>query len=267
MNPTYSTQPTQLLSRAREDCVPALVRIPAGWFLMGCATGQDNEKPVHRVWVDEFLLASRQVTNADYGRFLRDNASFLPPPFWSDPAFNNPEQPVVGVTWYEAVRYCEWLSVSTGRTFRLPTEAESERAARGDNDDAGALFPWGDAPPQSLPSYADRCAGYWKAGPEPVARAESNAYGLYNMCDNVHEWCSDWYAPDYYAVSPERNPRGPETGERRASRGGSWRHHIKMSRCAARSSILPEFKYADYGFRVACESISVALPQSPEPRE
>src|SRR5882762_5203510 len=79
----------------------ALVRIPAGWFLMGCDTGQDNEKPVHRVWVDEFLLAARQVTNADYGLFLRDVASLSPPPFWSDPAFNHPEQPVAGVSWYE----------------------------------------------------------------------------------------------------------------------------------------------------------------------
>ena len=78
---------------------------------MGCDTGQDNEKPVHRVWVDEFLLAACQVTNADYGRFLRDTASLsLPPPFWSDPAFNHPEQPVVGVSWHEAIRYCEWLS-------------------------------------------------------------------------------------------------------------------------------------------------------------
>jgi formylglycine-generating enzyme len=263
MDPTYSIslQPAQLLSRAREDYAPALVCIPAGWFLMGCDSGQDNEKPVHRVWVDEFLLATRQVTNADYGRFLRDNASlFPPPPFWTDPAFNHPDQPVVGVSWQEAIRYCEWLSAGTGRMFRLPTEAEWERAARGGSDadagvgtKAGALFPWGDAPPQSLPGYAERCAGYWKAGPEPVARAEPNAYGLYNMCDNVHEWCSDWYAPDYYAVSPERNPRGPETGERRASRGGSWRHHIKMSRCAARSSIPPEFKYADYGFRIASD--------------
>src|SRR4029077_10921674 len=80
-----------------------LVRIPAGWFLMGCDTGQDNEKPVHRVWVDEFLLAARQVTNADSRRFLRDTASPSPlPPFWSDPAFNHPEQPVVGVSWFEA---------------------------------------------------------------------------------------------------------------------------------------------------------------------
>jgi formylglycine-generating enzyme required for sulfatase activity len=83
------------------------------------------------------------------------------------------------------------------------------------------------------------------------------------MCDNVHEWCSDWYAPDYYAVSPERNPRGPETGVRRASRGGSWRHHIKMSRCAARSSIPPEFKYADYGFRVACDPAFARPRQAP----
>jgi formylglycine-generating enzyme required for sulfatase activity len=240
---------------------------------MGCDTGQDNEKPVHRVWVDEFLLAARQVTNADYERFLRDPASpSSPPPFWSDPAFNHPEQPVVGVSWYEAIRYCQWLSATTGRittdgittggittarNFRLPTEAEWERAARGGITDAdigaGALFPWGDAPPQSLPGYEDRCQTYWKTGPEPVGRADANAYGLYNMCDNVHEWCSDWYAPNYYAVSPERNPRGPETGDRRASRGGSWRHHVKMSRCAARSSISPEFKYADYGFRVACD--------------
>ena len=231
---------------------------------MGCDTGQDNEKPVHRVWIDEFLLGARQVTNAEFGGFLRDSVSlslFLPPPFWSDPAFNHPEQPVVGVSWYEAIRYCEWLSASTvgvaaggvtaGRNFRLPTEAEWERAARGGRE--GALFPWGDADPQSLPGYADRCAGHWKTGPEPVGRAEPNAYGLYNMCDNVHEWCSDWYAPGYYAVSPERNPRGPETGQRRVSRGGSWRHHIKMSRCAARSSIPPEFKYADYGFRAACD--------------
>jgi formylglycine-generating enzyme required for sulfatase activity len=113
------------------------------------------------------------------------------------------------------LRYCQWLSETAGKTpgikFRLPTEAEWERATRGGRD--SALYPWGDEPPQSLAGYVERCAGDWKTGPEPVARAEANAYGLYNMCDNVHEWCSDWYAPEYYAVSPERNPRGPETGD------------------------------------------------------
>ena len=138
---------------------------------MGCDAGQENEKPVHRVWIDEFLLASCQVTNADYGRFLAENTSFSPPPFWSDPALNHPEQPVVGVSWHEAVGYCEWVSARTGGRFRLPTEAEWERAARGGH--SGTLFPWGDASPQSLPGYGERCAGHWKTGPEPVGRADS----------------------------------------------------------------------------------------------
>jgi sulfatase modifying factor 1 len=245
--------PSQILSQSRAGmCAPTLVRIPAGWFLMGCDTGQDCEKPVHRVWVDAFLLAPCQVTSAEYGRFLGDTKA-PPPPFWNGSAFNHPEQPVVGVSWHEAIHYCEWISANAGGKFRLPTEAEWERAARGGRE--AALYPWGDAPPQSLPDYAARCEANWKTGPEPVGGGEANGYGLYNMCDNVHEWCSDWYAPDYYAVSPERNPRGPETGDRRASRGGSWRHHIKVSRCAARSSIPPEFQYADYGFRVASDAL------------
>jgi formylglycine-generating enzyme required for sulfatase activity len=100
-----------------------------------------------------------------------------------------------------------------------------------------------------LPDYEKR----WKKGPEPVAQYAANAFGLYDICENVHEWCSDWYKAGYYAESPERNPTGPDRGDRRASRGGSWRHHIKAARCASRSSIPPEFHYADYGFRVACD--------------
>ena len=214
---------------------------------MGSEIGQDNERPLHRVWIDVFLLAACQVTNADYANFL-GATSALPPPLWIDTNFNHPEQPVVAVSWFEAVKYCDWLSATSGRNYRLPTEAEWERAARGGLD--GKLFPWGNDPPQSLPDYAQR----WQSGPEPVARYTPNGYGLYDICDNVHEWCSDWFAAEYYSVSPERNPRGPATGQRRASRGGSWRHHIKVSRCAARSSIPPQFQYADYGFRVACDT-------------
>jgi formylglycine-generating enzyme required for sulfatase activity len=138
------------------------------------------------------------------------------------------------------------LTAFTNRPYRLPTEAEWERAARGGVE--GALFPWGDAPPESLPNYASR----WQTGPEPVGQSSPNAFGLFDICANVHEWCGDWYDPNYYAISPDRNPRGPQGGTRRASRGGSWRHHIKVTRCAARSSIPPHFQYADYGFRVAC---------------
>jgi formylglycine-generating enzyme len=238
---------TANLVSAADFSPPKLVPIPAGWFLMGSETGQDNERPVHRVWIDEFFMATCQVTNSDYAKFLTATAA-PPPPFWRDAKFSDPRQPVVAIPWSEAAAYCEWLSQLCDRKFRLPTEAEWEYAARGGQE--GRQFPWGDGPPQSLPDYARR----WLTGPEPVGQYEPNAYGLYDACENVHEWCSDWFDPGYYAVSPERNPRGPETGVRKASRGGSWRHHIKVARCAARSSIPPQFQYADYGFRVACSA-------------
>jgi formylglycine-generating enzyme required for sulfatase activity len=221
-----------------------LVHIPEGWFWMGSDSGQDNERPVHRVWVDAFLLGARQVTNSEYSKFL-DATGGAAPPFWLDPNLNGPEQPVVGVSWHDAVGYCDWLSKESRRHFRLPTEAEWERASRGGLENT--LYPWGDSAPQSLPDYDQ----HWKTGPEPVGRSAPNPYGLYEICENVHEWCGDWYQADYYASSAERNPTGPEQGTRRASRGGSWRHHVKVTRCAARSSIPPEFHYADYGFRVA----------------
>jgi formylglycine-generating enzyme len=228
---------------------PTLVPIPEGWFLMGSENGQDCERPIHRVWIDAFFLAATQVTNAEYDHFLRATSAQTPP-FRGDANFSHPEQPVAGVSWHEATRYCEWLSSQTGRNYRLPTEAEWERAARGDLEQKN--FPWGDEPPQSLPNYAER----WQTGPEPVARYAPNAFGLYDIGDNVHEWCSDWYDSNYYSASPDRNPRGPERSsgptQRKSSRGGSWRHHIKVARCSARSSIPPEFQYADYGFRIAC---------------
>ncbi|MGA8761971.1 MAG: SUMF1/EgtB/PvdO family nonheme iron enzyme [Candidatus Sulfotelmatobacter sp.] len=238
---------TQLRSQPSASIAiePALVSIPEGWFLMGSISGQDCERPVHRVWVNAFLLAATQVTNIEYERFLQASGSQAPP-FWDDQNFNHPRQPVAGASWFEAERYCEWLTSQTGRAYRLPTEAEWERAARGNSEQK--QFPWGDDPPQSLPNYEKR----WLTGPEPVAHYAPNAFGLCDICDNVHEWCSDWYDRNYYAISPERNPRGPEKGQRKASRGGSWRHHIKVARCSTRSSIPPEFQYADYGFRVAC---------------
>jgi formylglycine-generating enzyme len=224
---------------------PLVVCVPAQWFWMGCETGRDDEKPLHRVWVDAFELAAHQVTNAEYRCFLAAT-SVAAPPWWTDSNFNDSKMPVVAVSWHEATAYCEWLSKETKKHYRLPTEAEWECAAR-----AGAeksAYPWGEAPPESLPDYANR----WKSGPEPVGLYAPNAYGLFNIGDNVHEWCADWYDAAYYQDSPERNPRGPAAGVRKASRGGSWRHHIKVSRSAARSSIPPEFQYADYGFRIAC---------------
>jgi len=221
-----------------------MVRIPEGSFLMGSDSAQDNERPVHRVWVDAFELAACQLTNAEYAQFLASTGHRIPL-HWDDPVFSHPEQPVVAPSWFDAAAYCEWLSERTGHHYRLPTEAEWERAARGGLEQQ--IYPWGDAPLESLANYSAR----WKQAPEPVGRAEQNAFGLFDIGANVHEWCADWFDLGYYAISPDRNPQGPPEGTRRASRGGSWRHATKVSRCAARSSIPPDFQYADYGFRLA----------------
>jgi formylglycine-generating enzyme required for sulfatase activity len=225
---------------------PSCVLVRAGCFQMGCASGRDDEQPAHRVWVDAFEMAVYQVRNRDWAVFM-EGTGHPAPPEWSNPLFNYPDQPVVAVNWTVADQYCRWLSGLSGRRYRLPTEAEWEKAARGGKEDA--LYPWGNEPPEAHNEYLLRWGGKVSA-PLPVGQGAPNPVGLYDIGENVHEWCADWYSKDYYARSPERNPAGPPSGERRASRGGSWRHHIKVSRCAARSSIPPAFEYTDYGFRV-----------------
>jgi len=225
--------------------IPDIVVIPEGSFLMGSENGPENEMPRHRVRLDGFAIGKFPVINREYKIFV-DETHVQAPPFWSDPMFSDPEQPVVGVTWHDAAAYCQWLRERTGQGFRLPTEAEWERAARGGRE--GALYPWGDEPPWERPylGYHSKTGGPARVGANPP-----NDFGLYDMSEGVHEWCSDYYDAGYYRYSPEKNPQGPAFGKRRASRGGSWRHRIKFSRCAARSSLPPTFKYADYGFRLA----------------
>ena len=130
-------------------------------------------------------------------------------------------------------------------TVGLPTEAEWERAAKADRD---AIYPWGDGGPGGS---ARLRAALARRAPRPVDLYPSpHPWGFLGLGENVHEWCADWFDADYYLVSPADDPRGPEEGKRRASRGGSWRHDIKVTRCAARSSIPPRMRYADYGFRL-----------------
>ena len=227
--------------------IPAtdIIIIPEGEFLMGAEEGQKNEAPVHPVWVDAFGLAKYPVSNYEYRRFLEatDRSSSA---VWDEPKFNHPNQPVVAVSWFDAAAYCEWLSSEICNDYRLPTEAEREKAARGGHE--GKRFPWGD----EMPTWMDpKGRGTANEQPDLIGQDPPTGYGLHNMGDLVHEWCSDWYKKDYHESSPARNPQGPSHGERRASRGGSWRHGIKVTRCSARSSIPPDRTFTDYGFRVA----------------
>lgn len=228
----------------RKGFEPELICIPEGYFFMGSNSGREDEMPVHKVWLDTFEIAKFQVTNKQYAYFL-EATSYPKPPCWTNHRFNHPNQPVIAINWYDAVEYCNWLHETTGARYRLPSEAEWEKAARGAFE--GKLYSWGDEPPESLPTYQTR---WQEERPEHVGIFESNKFGLFNIGDNVHEWCLDWYEATYYHHSPCISPRGPDSGKRRSSRGGSWRHQIKISRCAARSSLDPTFKYSDYGFRV-----------------
>lgn len=206
-----------------------------------------EENPRHRVELRGFRLARAPVTRAQYQAFL-DATGNPAPPFWNELRFADPRMPAVGPSWDDAVRLCDWASEICGPRLRLPTEAEWEAAAKAGRE---VLYPWGDQPPESLPDYPQR----WQEGPEPVdAYPSLHPLGFLGLGENVHEWCADWYDPEYYSHSPVIDPRGPEHGRRRASRGGSWRHAIKVSRCAARSSIPPQSRYSDYGFRLATDA-------------
>ncbi len=219
------------------------VTVQQGWFLMGSDEGQEAERPVHRVRVDAFQMAIYPVTRGEYAVFLEDTGHDRPRE-WDNPVFQQPDQPVVGVSWHDAQRYCAWRSRCDG-TVRLPTEAEWERAARGGPD--GLRYPCGN----EIPGWVPNGGSGPLEGPWLVTLGESNGFGLYGIAANIHEWCSNWHSRDFYATSPEINPVGPEEGQRRASRGGAWRHALTINRTAARSSLDPSFRYTDYGFRLA----------------
>jgi len=223
---------------------PFTVFVPGGRFVMGSEDGRPDERPPHEAEVRPLRLGRTPVTNMEYAWFLA--AGRAPdPPWWKDPWFWDPGQPVVGVTWFEAMAYCHWLSETLGGRWRLPTEAEWEHAVRGGLE--GAATPWGrEVPRDEVPEPP-------LSAPWPVGRGTANGYGLLDAGTVVREWCYDWYAPDAYRTTRRYDPRGPESGERRVGRGGSWRRSVRDVPLSARGGFPAETRAADFGFRVARE--------------
>ena len=209
-----------------------MVLIPAGVYKMGFSQGDPDELPVHDVAVDSFYMDVHEVTNAEYKVFA-DSTKHPLPPFWH-PEFDKPNEPVIGVSWYDAQAYAAW----SGK--RLPTEAELEYAARGGKK--SAIYPWGDVPDAGA-------ANFKSYGILPVKSFPANAYGLYDMAGNVWEWCSDWYGVDFYAVSPAANVTGPIEGELKVLRGGAWYCGPEEIRVANRFYATPDGRSFIVGFR------------------
>jgi formylglycine-generating enzyme required for sulfatase activity len=224
---------------------PQLALIPGGEFVMGKDGSRADEGPAHRVRLRPFRAAQGPVTNAEYAAFIAATGAAVAP-FVHEERFAAPAQPVVGINWHEALAYCQWLASETDIAFRLPTEAEREFAALGGL--VGADWPW----PDENAAFVARINAL--DAPHIPTDDCANGYGLRCMAENVHEWCSDWYSANYYAASPAEQPPGPVSGVRRASRGGSWRHREKTTRINARSSLVPDFHYSDFGFRIYADA-------------
>ncbi len=236
-----------------------MVYVPAGEFLMGSPDGEGDgdEHPQHTVYLDAFWIDKTEVTNAMYQKCVAAGACQPNLDFGSD--FNGPDQPVAGVSWYNAKAYCQW----TGK--RLPTEAEWEKAARGTD---GRRYPWGngwDVRAIKRLNFADKNTdfswsdkevddGYRYTAPVGSYPAGASPYGVLDMAGNVWEWVADWYEWNHYANSPSRNPTGPDSGDFRVLRGGSWNLDQYNARAADRNRSFPGRRFDYNGFRCVAPS-------------
>ncbi|MDY0296023.1 MAG: bifunctional serine/threonine-protein kinase/formylglycine-generating enzyme family protein [Acidobacteriota bacterium] len=219
------------------------VRVPAGEFSMG-SNEHSFEKPVHRVYLDTYYISKYEVTFDQYDAFCNATGRSKP----SDQGWGRGSRPVINVSWEDAVAFCRWLSQKTGKTVRLPTEAEWEKAAKGGNNSRGYTYS-GSNNVGAVAWYDDNSG----SETHPVGQKSANELGIHDMSGNVWEWCSDWYDKDYYSRSPARNPTGPSSGSRRVQRGGGWVIIASYCRSAFRFGSLPSLRGGILGFRPVME--------------
>lgn len=235
--PTAFTEPTTKME---------FVAIPGGTFIMG-NNGDEYAFPEHEVTVQPFLLGRYEVTFEQYEIFCRETGCTVP----DDQGWGRGKQPAINVTWFEAVEFTEWLSRKTGKTFRLPTEAEWEFAALGG---ATTSFPWG----EEIGSNKANC---WGCGSEwddkrtaPVGSFAPNGYGLYDVVGNVYEWCQDTFHKNYQGAPADGSAwiLGGKS-KKRINRGGAYDAPVSEMMIYRRCWDVNERRRAAHGFRVLLE--------------
>lgn len=249
--------------RAQLPAHDEMILIPAGPFLMGSDKKVDRnaylaELPQRKIHLDAYEIDKFEVTTVQFLKFVL--AKGLPPLIdWQYDGGNFQEtmvnHPVMHVSWDDADAYCRWAGK------RLPTEAEWEKAARGDD---GRIYPWGNQMAGLSRSNFGRTglSGPVRDRPErlllypPIISVDKydnavSPYGIFQMSGNVAEWVADWYDPKYYASAPDRNPKGPENGTQRGFRGGGWIDSTPSVRAAQRNGTDPSTKMNWMGFRCA----------------
>lgn len=237
-----------LAHKTRLSNEPEMTLIDAGPFLMG-SKHHLNEQPMEEVTLPAFEIGRYPVTNRLYRVFCDRTARRYPtdPESWTNYFTDYPEHPVIHVCWEDARAYCDWLAQVTSKQYRLPSEAETEKSARGGLQ--GKDYPWGDEDPDGRAHFGWR-AHAWEPGAKGIQTLKVGSYaangsGVFDAAGNVWEWCENWYAA--YAASPERKRRGIY----KVARGGSWGADADMLRCAYRMSFSPSYRDYYLGFRVA----------------
>ncbi|MCP4868834.1 MAG: formylglycine-generating enzyme family protein [Proteobacteria bacterium] len=217
-----------------------LAYIPAGTFLMGSPTGEGvrgSDETQHEVTLSQpFWMGTTEVTNAQYRRFV-DATGRREPKYRDDSDYNAPDQPVVGVSWHDAVAYASWAGMS------LPTEAQWEYAAR-----AGTTTTYWSGDSESDLARVGWYDGNSDLSLHAVGEKPANAWGLHDVHGNVWEWTADWYGD--YPGSSQTDPAGPGSGSLRVRRGGSWNYDASRTRVAGRTATSPGHRYYNLGFRL-----------------
>ncbi len=234
-----------------------MIEIPEGPFTMGISDGDPDEGPVHPVYLQTFYMDLKEVTQADYEKFVKMTKREKPKvPVFEDKIEKliNPDFPVVGLTWNDAFGYCRWAGK------RLPTEAEWEKAARGEGK---RRYPWGNKFEYSFANVDGVDDGFQYLAPVGSFEVGRSPFGLYDATGNVAEWVADDYEADYYQKAPYRDPPGPKTDDVfKVIRGGSWRESRLGARVTKRFSAKMWRTDATVGFRCAKDSPVDEMPST-----